>query len=785
MKLLRRGAAALVVVTAGAGLVLPTHPTAADPVGLPANCVADAVQVTCTFEFTGAVQTWTVPDGVTAATFEVLGAQGGASPPDFGGNGGLGGRALATVGVTPGTNYHLVVGGAGGTGTIPGPAARGFNGGGSAGCAAGGGGGASDVRFGGTSLDDRIIVAGGGGGAGGGAVAHGGTGGGLNGGDGSRDPNGWPDGGRGGTQTAGGAGSPAGAFGVGADGPIGGEADPDILCVGDGGGGGGGGGYYGGGAGGVGDDFTGAGGGGGSGFGPDGVTFANGVRSGNGLIRVIYAASTFPPPDTGSLKITKSTSNPDGATLPSAFTGTYDCGTGYTGTWSVANGASQTITGIPTGSTCSVVETAPAAISGYTWATPTYTPATIVVSTKDGTFEIVVANSITRDRGSLTIVKKVVNDNGGTATVSAFGLNTNAGSLTFDNGVPTGTTTTYTSQKITVVTANYTLKENDVYGYTEGTWSCTDGTPNPTTYNNGSVNVDKDKDVVCTITNNDDPGKIVVIKNAKPAQGSFAFTTTGTGYNGFTLTGATTNNGNVNTQTLNAGTYTVKEGTQLAWYLTGIGGSTDPNTPYNCVVTGTGGSTGVGDLNTMTATVNLKNGDTVTCTFENTGVGATRTQGFWATHSQLAQLAWFGGTGHGHTFPGVAATTGIGDTARCGRPIDTLGKLMGGFWSDISKKSTGAKRSSLDQARMRLLQQLLAAELNASAFGSVPIGGSGMFAAWEAAYCGTNQTAIQKAQAQVSAFNSAGDSTTFTPGGSADSKNARAVANYLWWDTLP
>ena len=44
--------------------------------------------------------------------------------------------------------------------------------------------------------------------------------------------------------------------------------------------------------------------------------------------------------DRGNFKITKSTSNPDGATLPAVFTGTYDCGTGYTGSFSVADGAS-------------------------------------------------------------------------------------------------------------------------------------------------------------------------------------------------------------------------------------------------------------------------------------------------------------------------------------------------------------------------------------------------------------------------------------------------------------
>jgi uncharacterized protein DUF5979/prealbumin domain-containing protein len=493
--------------------------------------------------------------------------------------------------------------------------------------------------------------------------------------------------------------------------------------------------------------------------------------------------------DRGSLKIYKTLSNPDGASVQSSFTVNYNCGAGYTGQVSVASGSPATVNGIPTGSTCTVTEVAPTPIPNYTWGTITYTPASVTIDTKDQTFSITIGNSITRDRGSLTIVKKVINDNGGTATVSAFGLNTTAGTLTFDSGAASGTTTTYTSQKLTVVTGNYTLRENDIYGYTEGSWSCTYGTANPTTYNNGSVYVAKDKDVVCTITNDDQPGTIVVIKNAKPAEGSFSFTTTGTGYNGFTLTGATTGNGNVNSQTLNVGTYTVKEGTQLSWILTGIGGSTDINTPYNCVVTGSGGSTGVGDLTTQTATINLKNGDTVTCTFENTGNGATRTQGFWATHPELAQIAWFGGTAYGHTFPGVAAVTGIGDRSICGRALEGPGvkdisKLMGGFWSDISKTSTGAKRSALDQARMQLLQQLLAAELNASAFGSIPSGGSGMFAQWETALCGTNQNNLNTAKQQAASFNSQGDNSTFTPGTSANSKYARLIANIPFWDII-
>ncbi len=116
----------------------------------------------------------------------------------------------------------------------------------------------------------------------------------------------------------------------------------------------------------------------------------------------------------------------------------------------------------------------------------------------------------------------------------------------------------------------------------------------------------------------------------------------------------------------------------------------------------------------------LNYGDTVTCVFENTAPCTTRTQGFWATHLQLAHAAWFGGTAGGHTFPGVASVAGIGDKTDL-RPSDRHRRQAHGrLLVRISKTSTGDKRSSIDQARMQLLQQLIAAELNASAFGSTP-----------------------------------------------------------------
>jgi hypothetical protein len=331
----------------------------------------------------------------------------------------------------------------------------------------------------------------------------------------------------------------------------------------------------------------------------------------------------------------------------------------------------------------------------------------------------------------------------------------------------------------------WTLSETGPAGYSASAWVCVgDGTQGDGTH----ITLGLGEEATCTITNDDRPGTIIVKKIIKPTGSSTSFsfqTNPDPPYAAFSLAGGTQNS-----QTLNAGSYTVKELVPLGWVLTGIGGSTVPETPYNCTVSSNGGngpgtSTGVGDLNTQTATINLKNGDTVTCAFENTGQGVTRTQGFWATHPQLAEIAWFGGTAFGHTFPGGAGVSGIGDIQLCGRPIDTLGELMGAFWSDVAKTSTGAKRSALDQARMQLLQQMLAAELNASAFGTVPSGGSAKFAQWEAAFCGTNQNAINNAQSQSASFNSQGDSSTFTPGTSADSKYARSISNKPFWNKLP
>ena len=71
--------------------------------------------------------------------------------------------------------------------------------------------------------------------------------------------------------------------------------------------------------------------------------------------------------------------------------------------------------------------------------TSTYT----VSEEKDFGSQVVITNN--DDQGTLQLVKKVINDNGGTKTVTDFGLSSSAGALVFDGGVTVGSTTTYTT----------------------------------------------------------------------------------------------------------------------------------------------------------------------------------------------------------------------------------------------------------------------------------------------------------------------------------------------------
>ena len=135
----------------------------------------------------------------------------------------------------------------------------------------------------------------------------------------------------------------------------------------------------------------------------------------------------------GTFTIEKALTNDDGAPVPSSFTVNYNCGfdtdgkTALTGQKSIAPGSPATVSGIPTGNSCSVTEVAPAPIAGYTWASPiTYTPSSIEIGEGEGPFAITVGNAITKNRGTFTIEKALTNDDGAPVP-SSFTVNYNCG----------------------------------------------------------------------------------------------------------------------------------------------------------------------------------------------------------------------------------------------------------------------------------------------------------------------------------------------------------------------
>ncbi len=159
--------------------------------------------------------------------------------------------------------------------------------------------------------------------------------------------------------------------------------------------------------------------------------------------------------DTAGLKLTKVlTGGPAG--YDGEFTINYDCGEGFTGHVTLTAGTSQIISGIPTGTSCTVSEPNLPTVPGYTFGTPTFDPSDTVTITKGDTVEVTTNNVLTADPGGLTINKTVTGYAGFTGSfpvsVSCTGetsLRTGTinyptpGSITF-SGIPAGSICTVT-----------------------------------------------------------------------------------------------------------------------------------------------------------------------------------------------------------------------------------------------------------------------------------------------------------------------------------------------------
>ncbi|MBP1079174.1 hypothetical protein JOD63_003142 [Microbacterium terrae] len=200
---------------------------------------------------------------------------------------------------------------------------------------------------------------------------------------------------------------------------------------------------------------------------------------------------------------------------------------------------------------------------------------------------------------SLTLVKTVTNDNGGTAVPTDWTLA--ASGPTAISGV-TGTDAVTAAS---VSAGTYTLSESGgPAGYSAGDWSCTGGT-----LTGSSLVLAPGGAATCTIDNDDQPAQLTLVKIVEPAaSGSGRVAADWT----LTATGPTTTSGNgdpaspggVADAVVNAGTYALSE-TGPAGFTAGGWGCTGATLTGSSVVIPTGGD--------------------VTCTITNTAVAPTLT----------------------------------------------------------------------------------------------------------------------------------------------------------------
>ena len=216
--------------------------------------------------------------------------------------------------------------------------------------------------------------------------------------------------------------------------------------------------------------------------------------------------------------------------------------------------------------------------------------------------------TITNEATALTLNKVLPNDHGGTKTSADFVLSaTGANNVKVINSAdPKANDPTVGATKL-VKPGTYTLAETPATtpGYTTSAWTCVDGAGATVAVNSSSqVTVTAGQSVICSITNDDKPAKLTLVKKVTNDNGgaaaASAWTLTATG----PTTGVTGATGStpVTAREVAAGTYTLSESGPTGYTASA----------WSCVLTGT--TTAV----TVTAAkVALGLGDDVTCTITN------------------------------------------------------------------------------------------------------------------------------------------------------------------------
>jgi len=399
-------------------------------------------------------------------------------------------------------------------------------------------------------------------------------------------------------------------------------------------------------------------------------------------------------------------------------------------------------------------------LAGYTasvWGTDCAADGSVTLAAGDNKSCTITNNDI---QPKLTVTKVVVNDNGGTKVIADFPLFVDQTSVTsgVQNGFNVGA---------------YIVSETGDSGYAATITGDCDA--------QGNVSLALADVKSCTITNNDIPATLKIIKDAVPNDcKDFSFTTNWNG--GFTLDDdggvvdcLDTNQPQSKEFTnLSVGSYTVTETVPNFWQLGSITCvNKDTGLPFPVTVNGNG------------MTVNLGLAENVECTFTNNKLGPSRTQGFWKNHTSFTTSIFQNPL---ELSPGFTANRIVIGTEAVGSHyvvIDSQAKLFGAYLANVAKKSDNKKRTNIEQARIQLLHQLLTAKINCGAFGCTPAIRA-MIVSADAAYSGTDTNAMNNWAGQLDAFNNSGDTIIVSPPlplpGKATPKDSQSIADIPFWN---
>jgi uncharacterized repeat protein (TIGR01451 family) len=193
------------------------------------------------------------------------------------------------------------------------------------------------------------------------------------------------------------------------------------------------------------------------------------------------------------------------------------------------------------------------------------------------------------NKPTLTLLKTVTNDNGGTQNASAWSL-TATGPTSLSGSTPVTSGSNFKA-------GTYTLGETGPAGYTAGAWSCQGGTQNGNT-----ITLELGENATCTINNDDTAPSLTLVKTVSNLWGGTAVAADWT----LTATGSTTVFGDGRAQSdsgFRAGVYTLSEARATT--------ATHSTTNYTASSWSCPGATLVGS----TLTIGL--GQNVTCTILN------------------------------------------------------------------------------------------------------------------------------------------------------------------------